>query len=110
MTADIDAAHVLTGINELYKFLRSPCYAPEARLYAAAKLEALIAMAREGRRRRPDDVTIDEVRAWAGGLDSLRWRSKEYYASLFDHPGRYGVDAVPRECSDEQVVTRRKTG
>ena len=45
VTADIDAAHALTSVNDLYEFLRSPRNAPEARLYAAARALALFDLA-----------------------------------------------------------------
>ena len=96
VTADIDAAHALTSVNELYKFLRSPRNAPEARLYAAARALALFDLAREGRRARPNDVTRDQISAATIGLDSRRWQDRDFFATAFDLAHRPGSGAVPR--------------
>jgi len=59
---------------------------PEARLYAAARLEALWQLASEERRLRPG-ISLDLIRASVAGLGTRRWRDPDCYASLLDGPG-----------------------
>jgi hypothetical protein len=59
---------------------------PEARLYAAARLEALWQLASEERRLRPG-VSLERLRASVAGLGSKTWRSPWHFASLLDAGG-----------------------
>jgi hypothetical protein len=69
---------------------------PEARLLAAAKVEAMFRLAEMERRVRPA-VDLEYVQACVAGLDSQYWRDPDSYGTLVDR------DNVRREIplSDE---------
>jgi hypothetical protein len=56
---------------------------PEARLLAAAKLQAAHELAVQDREKRPM-IDLARVQASVAGLDSLKWRHPQFYASLLD--------------------------
>src|SRR5262249_61546510 len=66
---------------------------PEARLFAASKVECEYELAAEERRNRPI-IDLERVRATVAGLDSLVWRDPDRYASLLD---THSERAVKRE-------------
>jgi hypothetical protein len=59
---------------------------PEARLFAAAKVEVELEIATAERRLRPV-TTLERLRASTAGLGSQRWRDPTRYCSLLDHGG-----------------------
>jgi hypothetical protein len=59
---------------------------PEARLFAASKVEVEYELAAEERRNRPV-VDLDCVRASVAGLDSVEWRDPDRYGTLLDAAG-----------------------
>ena len=59
---------------------------PEARLLAAARVEALWQLAAEGRAIRPL-VDLDRLRASVAGLDSVTWTDPVRHGSLLDNTG-----------------------
>jgi hypothetical protein len=81
----IDGVFDQRDIDRLFEIARDACWPPEARLLAAAKLEAMVQIAVDERAVRPPiDLTL--VQAIVAGLDSAKWRHPRYFASLFD-PG-----------------------
>jgi hypothetical protein len=88
--AEIDRVARTADIMELAAFAANSMMAPEARTFAASKIEISYQMAAEGRQIRPA-IDLDRIRASVAGLDSLVWRDPERYGSLLD-----AGDAVPR--------------
>ncbi|UFX41712.1 hypothetical protein HAP47_0020590 [Bradyrhizobium sp. 41S5] len=83
--AAIDDVFEQTNIDRLFQVARDACWPPEARLLAAAKLEAMVDIAVDERATRPP-IDLELVHAIVAGLDSAKWRHPRYFASLFD-PG-----------------------
>ena len=73
---------------------------PEARLFAAAKVEVLFELSVEERRIRPG-ISLERIRASVAGLGTRCWRDPDRYCSLLDHGG------VEREQPLISEVTRR---
>jgi hypothetical protein len=84
--AAIDRVARMSDILELVDFAADPQQPPEARLFAASKLEVEYELAAEERRNRPV-VDLDKVRASVAGLDSVEWRSPVVYGSDLEHGG-----------------------
>jgi hypothetical protein len=84
--AAIDRVALMSDILELADFAADPQQPPEARMFAASKVEVEYELAAEERRNRPT-IDLDRVRATVAGLDSLVWRDPDRYASLLDHGG-----------------------
>jgi hypothetical protein len=78
------------------EFARDAKNAPEARLLAAAKIEAEFAVATEDRRVRPKDITLELVKAAVAGVNSQHWRSSQYYCSLLDERFAPGEPRPPQ--------------
>jgi hypothetical protein len=93
----IDRVFDQTDPLELAEIAFNPAWPPEARLFAAAKLEALMEIAADERAVRPK-IDLARVRAGVAGVDSKTWRNPTHYGSLLDH-GRFGSEevAVKRE-------------
>jgi hypothetical protein len=89
--AAIDRVGRTSNILQLADFAADSRQPPEARLFAASKLEVEYELAAEERRNRPI-VDLERVRATVAGLDSVVWRDPDRYASLLDADG-----GVPRE-------------
>jgi hypothetical protein len=89
--AAIDRVAGMSNILELASFAANPLEPPEARLFAANKVEVEYQVAAEERRNRPI-IDLDVVRASAAGLDSVVWRSPWHFSSILD-----AADGVPRE-------------
>ena len=85
-----------SNVDELLAFAANPKNAPEARLFAGAKLEALDAAAAASREARPIDP--DKLRAILAGLDSTEWRDPNFYGSDLEL-GR----GTPRDPLDEPL-------
>ncbi|MGY4605766.1 hypothetical protein ACVW16_004178 [Bradyrhizobium sp. USDA 4474] len=81
----IDDVFDVSDIDRLFEIARDAHWPPEARLLAAAKLEAMVDIAVDERAVRPP-VDLMLVQAIVAGLDSAKWRHPKYFASLFD-PG-----------------------
>ncbi|MGY2935990.1 hypothetical protein ACVWZ6_005592 [Bradyrhizobium sp. GM6.1] len=92
---DIDQVFAVVDIRELFRIAASPRWAPEARLLAAAMLEAMMAIAADERKVRPA-IDLDRVRAAVAGLDSVKWRDRLYFASMLDHGPAPGEDSPIR--------------
>jgi hypothetical protein len=89
--AAIDRVARMSDILELADLAADTQQPPEARLFAASKLEVEYQVAAEERRNRPI-IDLDVVRASVAGLNSVMWRSPWYFASLLD-----AAAGVPRE-------------
>jgi hypothetical protein len=74
-----------TDVGQLSRIADDPRWPPEARLFAAAKLEALLEIAADERTVRPA-IDLVRVRASVAGLSSMKWRHPTHFASLLD-PG-----------------------
>ncbi|MFO1118336.1 MAG: hypothetical protein U1E28_21915 [Beijerinckiaceae bacterium] len=95
------AIAAVAGMNDVFglaDYAANYLKPPEARLFAAAKVEAAHAIATDERRVRPD-VDLEKVRASVAGLRDLRWSSLSHYCSAFDvwGPGRPAADERPAE-------------
>jgi hypothetical protein len=88
--AAIDRVAAMSDVLQLTDFAADPQQPPEARLFAASKVEVEYELAAEERRNRPI-VDLDLVRASVAGLDSVEWRSPVVYGTDLEHGG------VPRE-------------
>ena len=88
--AAIDRVAQTSDVLELAAFAASPLEPPEARLFAANKVEVEYQVAAEERRNRPI-INLDVVRASVAGLDSAEWRSPVVYGTDLED------DGVPRE-------------
>jgi hypothetical protein len=84
--AAIDKVARTSGILALVDFAADVRQPPEARLFAASKVEIEYELAAEERRNRPI-VDLDKVRASVAGLDSLEWRSPVVYGTDLQHGG-----------------------
>jgi hypothetical protein len=82
----IDRVARMSDIMELVAFCADPQQPPEARLFAASKVEVEYELAAEERRNRPT-IDLDRVRATVAGLDSVVWRDPDRYGSLLEHGG-----------------------
>lgn len=93
----IDRVFEEHDFDRLFAIARDITWAPEARLFAAAKLEAAFQMAVDERRERPS-IDLLQVGAAVPGLSSQRWRDPWHYKSLLDPGPRPGqAEAVKRE-------------
>jgi hypothetical protein len=81
----IDSVFDHNDVDRLLGIAADPTWPPEARLLAAAKLEALHQIAVDERKERPP-LDLELVRAVVAGLNSQTWRHPHYFASLLD-PG-----------------------
>jgi hypothetical protein len=85
--AAIDRVARMSDIVELVDFAADPKQPPEARMFAANKVEAEYELAAEERRNRPI-VDLEKVRATVAGLDSLEWRSPVVYGTDLEDGGQ----------------------
>lgn len=88
--AAIDRVARMSDVLELASFAADVLEPPEARMFAANKVEVEYQVAAEERRNRPI-INLDVVRATVAGLDSVEWRSPVVYGTDLDDGG------VPRE-------------
>jgi hypothetical protein len=84
--AAIDRVARMSDIDELVDFAADPKQAPEARMFAANKVEVKYELAAEERRNRPI-VDLEKVRAAVAGLESLEWRSPVVYGTDLEDGG-----------------------
>ena len=81
----IDRVFAEHAFPRLFEIAGDPAWPPEARLLAAAKLQAAHELAVQDREKRPA-IDLERVQASIAGLDSVSWRSNQFYGSLLD-PG-----------------------
>src|SRR5262245_40949452 len=84
--AAIDRVARMSDILKLVDFAADAQQPPEARMFAAKKLEVEYEVAAEERRNRPI-VDLDRLRATVAGLDSVVWRSPWWYGTVLEHGG-----------------------
>lgn len=92
----IDDVYDLQDHQSLSDIAGDPFWPPEARLFAAAKLQATHELAAQDRERRPP-IDLVLVAALVAGLDSQRWRDPQHYTCLLDVPPVPGVVWPKRE-------------
>ena len=90
---EIDKVYSLTDVTALFEFACDVRKAPEARLFSAAKLEAMFAHAVEKRWERPA-FNRARLKVVVNALDSRVWRDPTHYGTILDVRTRHGV---PRE-------------
>lgn len=79
----IDRVLGIGDVKRLADYAADTGNPPEARLLASARVEAMWELAAESREQRPD-IDMAVVKASVAGLQSMRWRSSQYYGSLLD--------------------------
>jgi hypothetical protein len=84
--AAIDRVARTSDILELVEFAADPQQPPEARMFAANKVEVEYELAAEERRNRPA-INLERVRATVAGLDSVVWRSPVVYGTDLEAGG-----------------------
>jgi hypothetical protein len=84
--AAIDRVARMSDILKLTDFAADPQQPPEARLFAANKVEVEYQLSAEERRNRPT-IDLDRVRASVAGLDSVEWRSPVVYGTDLEDGG-----------------------
>lgn len=82
----VDTVYLITDARILVDYAADASHPPEARLFAAARVEAIWQLAAEGRVVRPA-VSLDYLHAATAGLDSMQWVSPWRHGSLFDRTG-----------------------
>ena len=88
----IDDVYAIGALDKLYAYCDHDRNPPEARLFAAAKLEAIFESAVDNREARPN-IDLLKLRAIVGALNSLKWVSKWKYGSVLSRH----EDLEPRE-------------
>lgn len=88
----IDVVFSMSDPRALAAYASTAINPPEARLFAAARVEAAWQLAAEGRALRPN-VDLEYLRAATAGLDCRGWIDPTRYASLFD----CRQEALPRD-------------
>jgi hypothetical protein len=84
--AAIDRVTRMSDILQLAAFAADSQQPPEARTFAAKKVEVEYEMAAEERRNRPT-IDLEKLRAAVAGLDSLEWRSPVVYGTDLEDGG-----------------------
>ena len=82
----IDEVFGMASAIGLVAYAGDARHPPEARLLAAARVEALWELAAENRAIRPL-VDLDRLRASVAGLDSVTWTDPVRHGSLLDNTG-----------------------
>jgi hypothetical protein len=82
----IDRVAAMGDLDLLAAYADDADNPPEARLFAAAKVEVELEIAMAERRLRPV-TSLERIRASTAGLGSRRWRDPTRYCSLLDHGG-----------------------
>jgi hypothetical protein len=89
---DIDRTYELSDVGQLFDFACDVRRAPEARLFAAAKLTAMREDAVEKRWERPA-FNRDRLKVMTNALDSRIWRHPYFYGTILDP--RQGKPRIP---------------
>ncbi|MCC3244194.1 hypothetical protein LG047_02460 [Methylocystis sp. WRRC1] len=90
---DIDAVDAMTDWRELWRVVTERRLAPEASLYAEAKLRVLYASAATARVARPD-IDLEMLSAYTAGLNSFQWIDPAYYGSVLQNVRPPGDDSL----------------
>jgi hypothetical protein len=100
---DIDTVHALTNWRELWRIVRERRLAPEALLYAAAKLRAIHGTAANSRVARPD-FDLEMLGAYTAGLDSMTWIDPAHYGSSLQNVRPPGDDSLVRRSPEGRAA------
>jgi|SRR6185312_3553707 len=106
----IDEVFAMTSTERLMLYCADVTRPPEARQFAAAKLDAEYQMAAAGRVSRPN-VDVGRVHAMVAGLGSRGWRDPRAFGSLLDVPSAPGLPdkvARPPEYREQVEDDRRR--
>lgn len=100
----IDYVMGLNRVEDLFRYCGDASGPPEARLLAAAMLEAIFNQAVVERRERPNiDLTL--VGALVAGLEEGScWRSPTHYSNPYDD----GAEERPEPLTDDQLLGRAR--
>jgi hypothetical protein len=90
----IDHVARLSDILELADFAADVQQPPEARMFAASKIEVEYERSAEERRSRPI-IDLQKVRASVAGLDSAAWRSPVVYGTDLENGGVEREEPLP---------------
>jgi len=90
----IDRVHAMGDPDLLAAYAADADNPPEARLFAAAKVEVELEIAMAERRLRPV-TSLEQIRASVAGLGSRRWRDPDRYCSLLEHGGVEREEPLP---------------
>jgi hypothetical protein len=82
----IDRVHAMGDPDLLAAYAADADNPPEARLFAAAKIEVELEIAMAERRLRPA-TSLEQIHASVAGLGSKKWRDPWRHASLLDPDG-----------------------
>jgi hypothetical protein len=106
--ADIDAVDAMADWPALWRVIRERRLAPEALLYAEAKLRVIHSSAALSRVARPD-FDLEMLAAYTGGLDSMRWIDPAHYGSVLQNVRRPGADSLtPRSPEGRAAIEAEK--
>jgi hypothetical protein len=100
----IDDVYGIDDFRKLIGVAGDPCWPPEARLFAAAKVEAVHAIAADRREVRPN-IDLDYLRACVAGINSVTWRDPDYFCSLLDY-SRWGAPGALRPAKRDVPLER----
>ncbi len=100
---DIDTVHAMTDWRELWRIVRERRLAPEALLYAAAKLRAIHGTAANSRVARPD-FDLELLGARVAGMNSMTWIDSVFYGSCLLNVRRVGDDSLTRRSPEGRAA------
>ena len=104
--AAIDEVFGLPSIPTLLGFLKDARNAPEARLFAAARLRAMHELAAESRIGRPAGVDLAWLDAYTAGMTSRTWMHARKFTTLLDPDCRDAVDRETPLTDEDRRPTR----
>ena len=90
----IDRVHAMGDPDLLAAYAADADNPPEARLFAAAKVEVELEIAMAERRLRPV-ASLEQIRASVAGLNSRRWRSPVVYGTDLEDGGVEREEPLP---------------
>jgi hypothetical protein len=80
---EIDKIGKINDLEELFEVCGDCSWAPEGRLFAAARCIAGLELRTERREAKPD-IDREDIEARTAGLASLKWADPHRYCSLLD--------------------------
>ncbi|CAN7313469.1 hypothetical protein LJR220_001664 [Bradyrhizobium sp. LjRoot220] len=100
----IDEVFDIADIRKLLDVAGDPCWPPESRIFAGAKLQAIHSIATDRRETRPG-IDLEYVRALLAGVNSKQWRDPNHYCSLLDY-GRWGAPGTKKPAKRDVPLQR----
>lgn len=104
---DIDAVHALGDWRALWRIVCERRLAPEALLFAAAKLRAIHSSAANSRVARPD-FDLELLGAYTAGLDSMTWIDPVRYGSVLQNVRPPGDDGLVRRSPEGRAAVEEE--